>query len=161
DAAQEQRDVLRDRLEDVRSGRAALDEAVTHARTELMEVKVAIDQVEQGLRTLRQEREQRMRDENLRAVKQAEVQTRLEDLVASIAEGFGHDLAGARVAMPEDFEEAAARAEVKDLREKIRGIGSINALALEEYAEEKERLDFLLEQQHDLEQAEATLLETI
>lgn len=161
DAAQQQRDAINTQLEDVRSGRAALDDAVTEAQKALLEVKVAIDQVEHGLRTLRQEREQRMRDENLRAVKQAEVQTRLEDLIASIAEDFNHVLTDQRVVMPEEFEEAVARDEVKDLRAKIRNMGSINALALEEYAEEKERLDFLLEQQADLEQAESTLLETI
>jgi len=51
--------------------------------------------------------------------------------------------------------------EVQSLRSKIRRLGDVNPLALEEYEEEKERLDFLTEQQEDLEEAEQTLLETI
>ena len=47
------------------------------------------------------------------------------------------------------------------LREKLRGLGAVNELALESYEEEKERLDFLRAQQADLEQAEASLRSTI
>ncbi|PSQ83082.1 MAG: hypothetical protein BRD30_13355 [Bacteroidetes bacterium QH_2_63_10] len=60
-----------------------------------------------------------------------------------------------------DFDEEAAQSEVKRLRGTINALGDVNPLALEEYEEEKERLDFLQEQQADLEEAEDTLLDTI
>jgi chromosome segregation protein len=57
--------------------------------------------------------------------------------------------------------EAEAREKVHDLRDRIRSMGPVNALALDEYETEKERFDFLSTQLIDLEKAEVTLLETI
>ena len=48
-----------------------------------------------------------------------------------------------------------------ELRRKIKAMGNVNALALEEYETERERYEFMAAQQKDLENAEATLLETI
>ena len=59
------------------------------------------------------------------------------------------------------FQPETARVEIPRLREKVRGLGAVNELALEQYDEEKERLAFLREQRADLEQAETTLLDTI
>src|SRR5690606_27655088 len=62
---------------------------------------------------------------------------------------------------PDPFDPEAARAELPGLREGLRSLGAVNALALESYEEEKARLDFLSAQQADLQQAERTLLDTI
>ncbi|NBC15905.1 MAG: chromosome segregation protein SMC [Bacteroidetes bacterium] len=152
---------LEARLDAIRRERSGLDEAVSEAKNALMQVKVDIDEAEKRLRALRSEREQRMKAENERAVRQAEIQTRLQDLIENVEDAFDRDLTGERAEVPVDFDEAEARAEVKDLRQKIKNLGNVNALALEEYESERERLEFLQDQQRDLEQAEDTLLETI
>ncbi len=55
--------------------------------------------------------------------------------------------------------------EIKDrigwLRQRLNKIGEVNELAIEEYEEEKERLDFYKEQTEDLENAQKELQETI
>jgi chromosome segregation protein len=102
-----------------------------------------------------------MREENQRAVRLAEVETRTEDLLESIDDDFEIDFLDTAVDIPEDFDEAEARDEVQSLRRKVKRLGNVNPLALEEYEEEKERLDFLMGQKEDLESAEETLLETI
>ena len=59
------------------------------------------------------------------------------------------------------FQPDTARAEVPDLRQKLRSLGAVNALALEDYETEQERLAFLQAQRADLAGAESSLLETI
>jgi chromosome segregation protein len=58
-----------------------------------------------------------------------------------------------------NFEER--KAEVHELRQKIRNLGPINLLAYSEYEEEKERLDFLNQQRDDLVESEKDIVKTI
>ncbi|ABR48901.1 chromosome segregation protein SMC [Alkaliphilus metalliredigens QYMF] len=51
--------------------------------------------------------------------------------------------------------------EIKDLKEKIKALGTINADATEEYIKVKERHDFLNQQQMDLDQAQQSLMKII
>ena len=161
ETAQDEQSTLDAQIEAVREKRAARDDAVAEAEAALQETKTAIADVEARLRRLRQEREQAMSEENQRTVRLTEVETRTEDLIESIDEDFEVDFLNTAVEIPDDFDEDAAREEVQALRRKVKRLGNVNPLALEEYEEEKERLDFLMEQKEDLEQAEETLLETI
>jgi len=54
-----------------------------------------------------------------------------------------------------------AEEQVLDLKRKMKNLGAVNLMALSEYDEQKERLDFLLQQREDLLSAEQTLHETI
>jgi chromosome segregation protein len=127
----------------------------------LRETRSEIAEVEASLRTIRQQREQYIREENSHAVRLAEVQTRIADLVQNIEDDYQFSLHEQRVPLSDDLDEMSARQEVQELREKIRSLGGVNELALENYEEEKERLDFLVSQRNDLERAESTLLQTI
>ena len=144
-----------------RSGeRAPREEAVEVATKNVAESKRQIEEVEAGLKAVRIEREERIRQENQFAVQRAEVETRLEDLVASVQEDYEVALGEATIEVGE-IDEAEAREAVHELRQRVRGLGAVNELALESYEEERARLDFLEEQQRDLEAAEKTLIETI
>jgi len=160
-ATNETRAALQEQLSERQQERGSLEDAVSEARTRLMEHKVEMNNVEKHLRQLRSSREEHVKQHNTHEVRLAEVNTRLEDLTEDIAESYNRSLADAPVSLPDDFDIQRARAEVRELRDSLDNMGSINALALEEYEEEQERLDFLTEQQDDLEQAEDTLLETI
>ncbi len=148
-------------LDAVREDRIDLEAHADTAKAALMETKAAISELEAHLRDLRREREHDMREESRREVHLAEVRTRAEDLLAHIREDFGRSLIDEPVEVPPDFEPAAAQEEVKHLRDRIRSMGPVNALALEAYDEENTRLEFLTAQLKDLEDAEATLLDTI
>lgn len=50
---------------------------------------------------------------------------------------------------------------IQDLKQKIKNLGPVNLVALNEYDQEKSRLDFLTQQRDDLLSAEDTLKETI
>jgi len=53
------------------------------------------------------------------------------------------------------------RAEIEALRQRLRGMGEVNLVAIEEYAELKQRHDFLKSQSDDLTNARAELLKAI
>ena len=66
------------------------------------------------------------------------------------------------VAIPfQDFDEQAAEERIEMLRLRIKNMGPVNPLAVQEYDEEKKRLDFLTQQRDDLLNAEKSLIDTI
>ena len=148
-------------IQSKQEGRVELDLSVSKAKESLMETKVAISNMEATLRELRRDRESAMKEESNRLVRKAELETRLEDLVGSVAEDFEIDLPTYEFEVPEDFSRAKAKEEVQVLRTKIRHLGPVNALALDSFEEERDRLEFMRAQLADLEQAEATLMTTI
>jgi chromosome segregation protein len=152
---------LRKKLETIQLTSPELDQSVSAAKDRLMACKAAISDLEAILRDIRRSKEVQMREENTRAVRLAEARTRMDDLVEHIREDYGVSLLADDVEVPDGLEVDEARREVSSLREKVRSMGPVNELALEEYESEKERLDFLSGQLVDLEQAESTLLETI
>ncbi|WP_103028072.1 chromosome segregation protein SMC [Salinibacter altiplanensis] len=152
---------LDEQIEALREERKARDQSVEAAEEALQETKAQIDEVESRLRSIRQEREAALEQKNEAAVALTKVETRTQDLLDSMKTDFDRDLADDPASVPEAFDEAEAQSEVKSLRGTINALGDVNPLALEEYEEEKERLDFLQEQKTDLEEAEDTLLDTI
>ncbi len=152
---------LEKQIYDLYADRPELEGAVDEAEQARQGTISRIQELEQKLRTIRQTREQGIRAENERAVQLAEVQTRVSELVKHIFENFEISLLDNPVDVPEDFDEPTSKREVKELRQKVRNLGSINELALESYEEEKERFEFMSTQQEDLEKAEQSLLDTI
>ena len=63
--------------------------------------------------------------------------------------------------LDEEMEPAEAKERIAVIRQKLNRIGEVNPLAIEEYEEEKERLDFYEEQIEDLHGAEKEMRETI
>jgi chromosome segregation protein len=64
-------------------------------------------------------------------------------------------------ALPEGMDPESAPRLLEEARVKLRAIGPVNLLALEEYARKKERFTFLTQQREDLNKAKAQLLEAI
>ena len=153
--------VLEQNLSDLYGQRPALDSSVDEAEQARQASMLRIQELEGTLRSIRQRREQSLRDENSRAVQLAETQTRISELLKSVEESYDRSLIDNPASVPDDFAKDTFKAEVKSLKAKIRGLGSINELALESYEEEKERYEFMKNQQEDLENAEKSLLDTI
>ncbi len=144
----------------LRDGRADLDTAVKHAETAVSDARSAISDTDVLLRDVRRLREDAQQRQAAGAVRLGEIGTRMEAVAERVWDEYGVALGEVAPPAP-DFDADAARREVPTLREKLRGLGAVNELALESYEEEKERLDFLRAQQADLEQAEASLRSTI
>ena len=85
----------------------------------------------------------------------------IENLSDHIWETYGVLMDQIDKELPEDTEPDEAKERIAWLKQKLNKIGEVNPLAIEEYEEEKERLDFYEEQIDDLHQAAEELRETI
>jgi len=88
----------------------------------------------------------------------ARLETTEKSVRGQIIEKYEVDLDAFEI--PPETGEVSAE-DVEDIRRKIKGLGPVNLVALEEYEQEKERLDFLTSQRDDLEKARESLKQTI
>ena len=155
-----------ERLDAERRRTDALQTDAGDAETAVLQGRARIADAERALREVRGARETAADARADAERRLAEVATRQDTTLERLDEEHGATLDHAadqlRQLQAEDgFQPETARAEVPDLRRRLRDLGAVNALALESYDEEKTRLAFLQEQRADLAGAEATLLETI
>lgn len=95
-------------------------------------------------------------------IRQTELQTNLNNLQEKCVEKFEEELDELVERTGEiDCDPGALQVEVAELRGKLDRIGSVNMAALDEYKQQKERLDFLEAQRKDLSDAKTQLMETI
>ena len=85
----------------------------------------------------------------------------IEATAARIREEYGVELLETREILAEGEAPEAVAEELAQLRERLRRIGPVNLLAIEQYDEVRGRLDFLTKQRDDLVAARAELLEAI
>ncbi|NNF56958.1 MAG: AAA family ATPase, partial [Rhodothermaceae bacterium] len=155
------------RLDSERTGTDELQRTVTEAEQRVLEARALIADTEKTLRGIRHQREEALQRQNAADLRLTEIITRQDAIAERLEDEHGLTLEAAAARLPEavggddTFDSAAARAEIPRLREQIRTLGAVNALALESYEEEQERLTFLKSQQADLQAAEQSLLDTI
>jgi chromosome segregation protein len=132
----------------------------------VLQTRAGISDTEKAARELRAARDEAARALAALDTRLAEIAARQDAIHERLADEHGATLddAGAELdalQAEELFQPDTARAEVPRLREQIRGLGAINALALESYEEEQARLTFLQAQRADLAGAEDSLRTTI
>ena len=136
-------------------------ERVVAAESASLEARAAANAADDALRTLRRQRDA-ARDEQAAAdVRLGELTARQDALAQRARDEYALDLETDTVEVPATFGEAAARAALPGLRDQLRQVGAVNALALELVEAEAARLEDLQAQHADLHAAEATLLSTI
>lgn len=156
------------RLEEEKAGTSQLKKSVEDAEQALLQARALIADTEKTLRTIRQIRDEALQRQNSADLRLTEIITRQDAIVERLEEEHGVTLDQASAYINQSvgeqdsaFDSDAARQEIPELKNRIRGLGAVNALALESFEEEQERLEFLSKQQSDLQEAETTLLSTI
>jgi chromosome segregation protein len=86
-----------------------------------------------------------------------EIRTEIKDLHANFAERFSRDLSEYETRIPDLHPNRDLRPRLAELREEMRKLGQINLMASEEFAEVKDRFDFLTGQLGDLTRAREDL----
>jgi len=143
------------------------DEKERYERT-LAELRLEAEEIEKGLRGLREEKEAALEARHQVEIELERISARRSLVVQQIEDNHDVHLSD----LDDDFpyfpnEEERAKGEkasqelVEELRERIRRLGPVNVLAIEDYDREKERLDFLKRQQDDLISARESLLRLI
>jgi chromosome segregation protein len=150
--------------EDKKTERADLDKQLRQVDKDLSEARANFSALQAGqeakqagiftaqknLHNLRAELGQLNSQLNEQKINAARYETRLEDLEAEIREHLG-DLAPIKSFAAEgDFDSEAGLERIKQLRRQLDAIGAIDTEAEKEYAETKERYEFLSTQVNDL-----------
>ncbi len=120
-----------------------------------------INEIEKELKEVRRRKEVNMELLHHLAMAKEKFEMQIENLSDYIWETYGVLMDQIDKELPEDTEADEAKERIAWLKQKLNKIGEVNPLAIEEFEEEKERLDFYEEQVGDLRQAAEELRETI
>lgn len=138
------------------------DEALQKAEDSAAKQRGSINEIEKNLKEIRRQKEVNMELVHHLSMAKEKMEMQVQGLSDHIWETYGilmKQIEGAE--MPDDKSSDEVKQRIGWLRQKLNGIGDVNPLAIDEYKEEKERLDFYEEQIDDLDKAEKQLLETI
>jgi chromosome segregation protein len=124
-----------------------------------------IEAIEDEARGARERKDELQRELHEIELSDTELRGRCEALRDRIREEYSIDLDEAEPEAPAEqeppFDERTAREEVERIRARLRSMGPVNLLALDEYDEESKRLEFLQAQYEDLERSKEALKEAI
>ena len=150
-----------EQLETYKEKKNKADRELEEAEQNAAKQRGRINEIEKGLKEVRRRKEVNMELVHHLAMAKEKFEMQAENLSDHVWETYGILMDQIDVVLPEDKEPEEAKERVSWLRQKLNSIGEVNPLAIEEYEEEKERLDFYEEQIGDLHQAESELRETI
>jgi len=150
-----------EQLEQYREKKQEADKALEEAERTSAKQRGNINEIEKNLKEVRRRKEVNMELVHHLAMAKEKFEMQIENLSDHIWETYGILMDQIEAELPEDKEPEETKERISWLRQKLNSIGDVNPLAIEEYEEEKERLDFYEEQTADLNKAEEELRETI
>lgn len=140
------------------------EQKIASLSAELEERAREVEEAEKELKRRSSERERLFEKLNEVKVTVSSIETRMRDMVEKAREMYGRDLSCYLEGMelPLSDEEASITKEmIERERKKLESLGAVNLAAVEEYSEQKKRLDFLETQRADLVKAKEELVEAI
>jgi len=152
-------DQLNDQLVEEKTHSQILGDLQKQDRSKEHQLRSGLEDASEKLRKLQRSLQAEKEKETLNQIKYSAVKARLEDLFNRAMEDYSVDLK----TIPEvsDIDDVSLKAQIQETERKIQAMGNVNALALDEYNSQSERLTFLMDQRNDLEEAEETLIRTI
>ena len=148
-------------LETTRVQKTAADSKLEEARKESSRQRGQINEIEKELKELRRRKEVNLELVHHLTMAKEKFEIQAQALSDHIWETYGILMDQVKEKLPEDLEPDKAKTRIGKLRQKLNRIGDVNPLAIEEFKEEKERLEFYENQIEDLHQAEKEMRETI
>ncbi len=154
-------ELLKEELEINQELKVDADEALKKAEEAASIQRGKINEYERQLKEVRGRKEVNMELVHHLSMAKEKMEMQSQALSDHLWETYGSLMKQIDHELPESTTPEDAKQRINWLRQKLNAIGEVNALAIDEYREEKERLDFYEEQIEDLNQAEKQLLETI
>lgn len=165
-SADQQRAQLEGRMEELSElvtqtyvEKEAQETRVTELEGRFRSLRDNVDEKSRAISQLRKEREAVAEQLHQIELRKSELRINADNLYHRMMEEYDVELK--RQPVDASYDVSVDEAQINELREKIKGLGPVNLLALKEYEEEKSRLDFLQKQHEDLIAAEQNLKETI
>ena len=139
--------------------REVLDRTRQARETDFRELQEVLQGKEKEIRVVRRDREEAAERIHTLEMEISELEHQMSALSSRIQESYEEDIAA--LSFDEVVEINQAEREIEDLKFKLKNLGPVNLVAIEEYEQENERFNFLMQQRDDLLSAEETLKETI
>ncbi|MFZ5517282.1 MAG: chromosome segregation protein SMC [Candidatus Zhuqueibacterota bacterium] len=136
-----------------------VDKKANELRDQTKSLRETIETKNKTVQQLRSERESNSDAVHQVELRISELRIKADNLYRRLIEEYDWELK--RGEIDPDYSVQVDETRIEEVREKIKTLGPVNLLALKEYEQEKERLDFLEKQQEDLITAEQNLKETI
>jgi chromosome segregation protein len=152
---------LEDQLKTLKEKKQKADKKLEQAEESSGKQRGRINEIEKELKEVRRQKEVNMELVHHLAMAKEKFEMQIENLSDHIWETYGVLMDQVDEELPEDTEPEEAKKRIAWLKQQLKKIGEVNPLAIEEYEEEKERLDFYEEQIADLQLASEELQETI
>ncbi|MBN2731297.1 MAG: chromosome segregation protein SMC [Balneolaceae bacterium] len=137
------------------------DEKLEAAQESSAKQRGKINEVEKELKEVRRLKEVNMELVHHLSMAKEKFEMQANNISDHVWETYEILMDQIEVELSEDKDPDETKERITWLRQKLNKIGEVNALAIEEFEEEKERLDFYEEQIADLEKAQRELQETI
>ncbi|MFH5834001.1 chromosome segregation protein SMC [Halalkalibaculum sp. DA384] len=154
-------ETLEQQLEEAREQKKEADENLEEAEKANARQRGRINEIEKKLKELRHQKEVNMELVHHLDKAQEKFEMQAENISDHIWETYGILMDQIEEELPEDKDADEVKERIAWLKQKLNKIGEVNPLAIEEFEEEKERLEFYEEQIADLQKAEKELRETI
>lgn len=151
----------KDQLQNLKEQKQEADKELEKAEEAAGKQRGQINEIEKELKEVRRRKEVNMELVHHLAMAKEKFEMQAQNLSDHIWETYGILMDQIEVPLPEDKEPEEVKERISWLRQKLNSIGEVNPLAIEEFEEEKERLDFYEEQIEDLHKAEEELRTTI
>lgn len=157
-------------LEGLRATERAAQERLSGERDRLSEAQATISEIEFDLKTQRRTLDELVQELHAEDVERVQAQADAEQVRRRVEDSHGIDLRSwsppregddGYDAQHEALTPEERMQRVRELRERMEGMGNLNFLAEEEYETHKQRLDFHQTQETDLKKAREDLLEVI
>ena len=152
-------------LSDINEQKRALEADRDAMRGSVRELRVKIERLDGDTKTSRDTRDRAQAELHEIELKDTEMRSRFESLRARLREEYSADVESLGDLVLEDgeppFDASKAREEIERLKARLRSMGPVNLLALDEYDEESKRLEFLQGQYEDLEKSKESLKNAI
>ncbi len=142
--------------------RTKISDEQTSLRQVHSELREGIDNREEKIKSLRQAREEAYNGLHEVEIRLTEAESETRRILARIQDEYDVNLEDIQAPIPDDSIPPEERpGHMHDLKEKMKSLGAVNLLALEEYKAAFERQEFLTGQIDDLQKAKSTLQSTI
>lgn len=130
------------------------DQQYVTQKNQFEKLQASVFEKEAQIKKLRQEHNHVKDQINASSLKMTELRGQMERLSDQFMERYQlmlSEIYTQHLEVPEGFEFLQAKETVRDLRQKLMNLGSVNLAAIEEYEEIKNRFDFMRQQKQDLE----------
>jgi chromosome segregation protein len=152
-------DIGNKELEDEFVQQEEIENVVHKFEAERSELSRQIDEIGRKVRGFRFDRDQLSDKGHQLELQISELKLKAENIEQRMRDEFNIQIKREKIDPTVSLDEM--KTELEALKNRIKSLGPVNLLAIEEYDVEKERYDFLVSQQSDLFQARDTLMETI